>query len=224
MAKIYPSLMGADLLNLQRSIETLQNDADGFHIDIMDNQFVPNITWGADTVNAIAKLSQCPLWIHLMVINPRIWNKKLTLPEGTLITFHLEIEKEIEETIKEIKEKKCRPSIAINPKTTLEEIFPFLHRIDHIVCMSVNPGFTGQQFLEDVTTKIEALNEHRTTHSLNYDIGADGGITKHNIMDLAQRGVNDYAISGGIFSAKDPLQALKDLKKLLQQNNAHPFS
>jgi len=215
MAKIYPSLMGADLLNLQKVIEVLEHDADGFHIDIMDNRFVPNITWGVDTVNAVARISRVPLWVHLMVVDPINWNENLMLPRGTTVTFHLESEKEIPRLIKEIKEKKCRPSIAIKPETSAEQIFPILNAIDHVLLMSVNPGFSGQPFLEATKKKIEQLVAYRDTSGDDFVIGLDGGVTIENIKELAQMGVDEFAISAGIFSQKDPLKALKEIKKII---------
>lgn len=214
MAKIYPSLMGADLLNLEQVIKMLEYDADGFHVDIMDNQFVPNITWGVDTINAMARVSSRPLWIHLMVINPIDWIENLFLSGGTLITFHLESEKEILRLIKTIKGKKCRPSVAINPETPINQIFPLLDVIDHVLLMSVNPGFSGQPFLKSTLEKIDTLVEYRNTSGNRFEIGIDGGVTTDTIVDLVTRGVDDIAVCSAIFSTKNPVEALKNLKKM----------
>lgn len=214
MAAIYPSLMGADLLDLRDVIKKLEHEADGFHVDIMDYHFVRNITWGVDTVNAIAQEVTKPLWVHLMVENPIDWNEDLFLPAGTLVSFHLEAEKEIPRLIKEIKEKNCRAGIAIKPETNIEDVFPLFESLDNVLLMGVNPGFSGQPFLPEVAQKIEMLVAYRDTSRIPFKIGLDGGVNKTNIKELTNAGVDVFAIASGIFYADDPLEALKELKKL----------
>src|SRR5437660_148073 len=139
---IFTSLMAADPLNLEHAINQLQPYCAGFHLDIMDNHFVPNITWGAATVNAIAQKVEKSkkIWVHLMVDNPYDFYETLFLADGSLVSFHLESKVNHADLIKRIKEKKQRASLAINPKTAASEIIPFLHVIDHILVMSVEPG------------------------------------------------------------------------------------
>lgn len=217
MAHIFPSLIAGDLLNLQKEIETLDSYVDGYHLDIMDNHFVPNLTWGPMFINAISQATYRTLWVHLMVDNPMNWTDLLFLPPGSIYTFHLEAKKEIPKLIKQIKEKKWLASIAINPKTSVEEIFPLLNAIDQVLVMSVEPGFSGQNFLSKVVEKVERLAAYRHTSGSTFDIGIDGGIDNNNISMLAEKGVNDFAIANGVFKATNSITKLQELKNLTQK-------
>ncbi len=212
--RIFPSLIGANLINLERDIQRLDSHCDGYHLDIMDNHFVPNLTFGVDVVHAISKATSRQLWIHLMVDNCDSWIARLNLPAGSILSFHPESTKDIAHTINRIKEKKLMASIAIKPKMAAEDIFEFLHLIDQVLVMSVEPGFSGQRFLESVTAKLTSLVQYRQTHELSFSIGMDGGIGADNIGMLAQQGVSDFAIASAIFSQPDPIAALQALKRL----------
>lgn len=216
MAHIFPSLISADPLNLQKEIELLDPHTDGYHLDIMDNHFVPNLTWGPMVVNAISNTTRRKLWVHLMVDNPMEWDTLLFMPPGSIFSFHFETKKEISKLIKKIKEKKWEASLAINPKTPVEEIFPILGVLDQVLLMSVEPGFSGQSFLKDVMEKLDKLSAYRQTSGSNFRIGMDGGINSQNITQLAQMGVDDFAIAAGIFDQADHAVALQELKKLVQ--------
>jgi len=216
MAYIFPSLIAGDLLNLQKEIEALDPYVDGYHLDIMDNHFVPNLTWGPMFINAIAKSTYRTLWVHLMVDNPMGWANLLFLPPGSIYTFHIEAEKEIPKLIKQIKEKKWLVSIAINPQTSVEEMFPLLNILDQVLIMSVEPGFSGQDFLPKMVEKVERLAAYRDTSGSSFHIGIDGGVDKANINMLTQKGVNDFAIANGIFKASNPVIRLQELRSLTQ--------
>ncbi len=215
MAIIFPSLISADVLNLQKEIERLDPHCQGYHLDVMDHHFVPNLTWGPRFINAIAKTTYKTLWVHLMVDNPQTWVNTLFLQPKSILTFHFENTKEIIHMIKHIKEKNWLASIAINPKTPVEEIFPLLNIIDQVTLMSVEPGFSGQKFLPSVISKIDSLNGYRQTSGLDFKIGLDGGINETNIKMLAEKGVDHCAIAAGIFEKDDPVEALKTLTTLI---------
>jgi len=214
MAHIFPSLIAGNLLNLQKEIKRLDPHVHGYHLDIMDNHFVPNLTWGPMFINAIAQVTYRILWVHLMVDNPMDWTSLLFLPPGSIYTFHLETKKEISKLVNQIKEKKWLVSIAINPKTPVEEIFPLLNILDQVLIMSVKPGFSGQNFLPEVVEKVERLAAYRDTSGTNFHIGIDGGIDDDNISILAEKGVNDFAIANGIFKATNSITKLQELKNL----------
>lgn len=219
MADIFPSLIAGDLLNLQKEIKKLDPYVDGYHLDIMDNHFVPNLTWGPMFINAIAQATYRTLWVHLMVDNPMEWPDLLFLPPGSICTFHIESKKEIPKLIKQIKEKKWLASIAINPETSIEEIFPILNVFDQVLIMSVEPGFSGQAFLPKTTKKIEQLAAFRDTSNAQFHIGIDGGVNENNINMLAIKGVNDFAIASGIFDTENQIATLKKLKNLTNNLN-----
>ncbi len=140
--KIYPSLISADILNLASVIEQLNPLCDGYHIDIMDGHFVPNLTWGPIFGNAVAKKTELPLHIHLMVSDPTTIAARLTPRPQDCITFHYEAIKKASDmlpTITHLKNMRCHVGIAINPETPAAAIQPYIEAIDAIIIMSVNP-------------------------------------------------------------------------------------
>ena len=160
MINIYPSLISADLMNLEKEIKLLEPYCTGFHIDVMDNHFVPNLTWGKMFIDAIGKITKKPLWVHLMIDNPSIFIDTLVLSPESILTFHIESASDVKKLSRRIKEKNIIPSIAVSPKTPVEKIFPFLDLVDHILIMTVEPGFSGQCFLQSSKSKIEKLFSH----------------------------------------------------------------
>ncbi len=212
MIRIFPSLMNTDLTSLQKSIRQLEPYCDGFHIDIMDNQFVPNIGIGADTANAIARETSKPIWVHLMVKDPITWCSRLILPPHSIVSFHIEAVQDVRTAAKCITEKKWMPSIAINPKTNAEEIFSILDIIDHVLIMSVNPGSSGQRFLPEALPKAHTLLKHAQRIKKKIVLGMDGGINESNIKEIAQAGIVDIAAASAIFNVANPINAIQKLR------------
>lgn len=221
--RIFASLIAADLLNLQREIQLIDPYVDGYHIDIMDGHFVPNLTWGAMFVDAISSITTKSLWIHLMVDNPLWWIEILKMPDDTLVSFHIESIKGVELCVKSIKEKKWMPSLAVSPKTPISETFPFFNIVDHILIMSVDPGFSGQSFISHMQQKINPVldafckraripksGENRGT------IAFDGGINLENIGTLFRQGVTDFAIANAIFASRNTRDAVIRLRELVE--------
>lgn len=208
MIRIYPSLLAANQEHLQEEVIMLEPHCAGFHLDVMDNSFVPNVALSIDTVNMIAQRKK-PVWVHLMVEKPEIFYTQFFLPINSLISFHIESQVDVLRFVKIIREKKHKPSIAINPKTPLERIMPFLNIIDHILIMSVEPGRSGQCFLEDSCEKITMLVNHRHQGKYTFRIGVDGGINRTNIKKLIEIGVQDFAIGSGIFNQSNIVDALQ---------------
>jgi len=215
MKGIYPSLISADLLNLKNEVERLEPYCAGFHIDIMDNHFVPNLTWGASFVQAIGMVTNKQMWVHIMVDNPDDWVKKLKMPADSILSFHAEATDCPEDIINYIAAKKWQPSLAVSPKTPINSIFNLLPNVKQVLLMSVEPGFSGQKFIQETVTKLEELDTHRKKNNLYFKIGMDGGINKTNIQMLAQKGVDDFAIASGIFDHSNTVQALEELNKLI---------
>ena len=214
MAIIYPSLMGADLLNLEREIHHLNTHVIGYHIDIMDNHFVPNITFGFETIHAISHITSRQLWLHAMVDNPTSIIEKLTLPENTIYSFHIESNFNKKDIMIKLTEKKWLPSIAIKPKTDVAQLFEIIDRQTYqVLVMSVEPGFAGQSFIPDVIAKIDTLVQFRSKQKLNFIIGIDGGINAHTIAQVVTHGVDHIAVASAIFSNPDRVAALADLEK-----------
>jgi len=217
MATIYPSLMGANLLDLERDITALNSHVPGYHIDIMDNHFVPNMAFDFDTIHAIARITNKQLWVHAMVDNPSSLIDQLNLPANTIYSFHIESNFIKKDIIKKLTEKNWLPSIAIKPKTNVAKLFDILDtEFYQILVMSVEPGFSGQAFIPDTLTALNALAEFRAQHKLNFMIGIDGGINATNIAHVVQRGADQIAIASAIFSNPDRVAALSALEKCIK--------
>lgn len=213
MISIFPSLISANLLNLEQEITNLQTHCDGFHLDVMDFHFVPNLTWGTSFIQAIATLTQKPLHVHLMIENNHKFIETLSLREYDTIIFHIETKENIKNLINFIKEKKLRVGIAIQPKTNINELFELAGLVDHILIMSVQPGFSGQRFLPESFERLQKINDYRKEKSLSFSLGIDGGITKELIPEISCYEVNIVAAAAAIFSHSDRIAALKDLYK-----------
>ncbi len=209
--KIYPSLISSPLLYLGDTIKKLEPHCDGFHIDIMDNHFVPNLTWGADLTNAIAAASSKPLYVHVMADDPMSIIDHLNLKPKSIISFHIESKFEKNNALKSIREKKCLASIAISPKTALEEIFDHIQSFDQVLLMSVNPGYSGQRFLPESVDRLQQLAAFIKNENLDCPIAMDGGIDENNIAELIKNGATIFGIANAIFSQPDPVEALKEL-------------
>ena len=209
---IYPSLLGVpNLLTLQEVIDLLNPHCDGFHIDIMDNHFVPNLTWGAPLTNAIDQAAITPSWVHLMVDNPLSIIKQLSIKEESIISFHIETISDPMPLYEIFHSNGWKSSIALKPLTPIEHIFPYLSKISHVLLMSVEPGFSGQQFLEDTLPRLQALATFKRNNNLSFHIGVDGGINTHNIKQLTQYGVSAVAIASDIFKTPNYVNAVKKL-------------
>lgn len=215
--KIYPSLMCADLLNLGKVIKDFEDHCDGFHIDVMDDHFVPNLTMGPDFVNAIVKATHKPIQVHLMVDHPKLWVDRLNLGEKDTFIFHyeaFECFKPMKDLIDKVKAKGWKVGGAFNPHSNIDLMESHLNALDKVLLMAVKPGFAGQTFIPEVLNKVKKLIKLKEMQNAMYEIYMDGGIGKDNIKVLSDLGVDAVAIGGAIFYSKKPLEALKELYEI----------
>lgn len=202
MVEIFPSLLATDQQKLDHYVKELEPLCPGFHIDIMDNKFVPNTGISLEKVNHIAKITYRPLWVHLMVEEPESYLNQLNLPPDSILTFHIESHKNSSKMIQMILEKKWLPGIAIKPTTGVSEVFPFLESLYQVLVMSVEPGFSGQPFLKETLDKVGPLVGFRTTSKSHFKIAMDGGISISNIKTVMQNGVDQVAVGSELFEHK----------------------
>jgi ribulose-phosphate 3-epimerase len=215
--EIYPSLISSNLLHLERTIKFLEPHCNGFHLDVMDDHFVPNLTWGPDFINQIREVTTLPLHIHLMVSNPSRWVKRLNLQSIDTFIFHYEAmldQNSILALTQELAQSNIQAGIAINPNTPVTAIAPFLHTIDLALIMSVNPGFSGQKFIPAVVPKVDQLITEQTQQNEHCSIVMDGGINHQNIGSLAQKGVNAVGVASAIFFSPDPVASIHELYRI----------
>ena len=189
--KLYPSILSADFAHLDKQIkESEKCGADGIHIDVMDGQFVPAITFGTPIVEAVRKSTDLPIDIHMMTINPEKHFKELSEAGADSITVHHEACQDLKATLEELGKHSVQKSVAINPATPVESISNVMNMVDQILVMSVVPGAGGQSFIPESLSKIATLSNQIKSQSLAVSIQVDGGINSNTITDTVKNGAN----------------------------------
>ena len=186
--------------------------ADYMHLDVMDGHFVPNITFGAPVIKYVRSFTDKPFDVHLMISEPLKYIDDFCAAGADIITFHVESDSDILATIEKIKARGVKAGLVVKPKTAVEKVFPYLDELDMVLIMTVEPGFGGQSFMEDMLPKVKALKDEITRRELDVLIEADGGISDKNIALCAKAGV-DVAVAGtAVFKAENPAEAIAKLK------------
>lgn len=215
--KIAPSILSADFANLQRDIEFVEkHGADYIHVDVMDGQFVPNITFGPAVVQAIRPITKLPLDVHLMIVNPERFIHEFAKAGADIIGVHIEATPHIHRAIQMIKAENVKAEVVINPGTPVEAIKYVLPLVDQILVMTVNPGFGGQRFLSEMANKIRELAKLKEQYGYHYDIEVDGGIDDQTIKVCAEAGANVFVAGSYIFGAQHPEERINALKEAIE--------
>lgn len=200
--KIYPSILSADFLNLEAELLTI-SAADGIHVDVMDNNFVPNLTFGQQMLSRLKDVAKLPLDVHLMITNADYWAPKFAELGPSSVTFHIEACKDPIKTISEIRATGSKAAVAIKPNTPVSEIVSLLSEMDMLLVMTVEPGFGGQKLLPATLEKIAEASREITSRSLPLSIQVDGGVTSENISQLAGLGAEVFVAGSAVFSHSD---------------------
>lgn len=203
--KLAPSILAADLANLSSVLHELEETGcDLVHFDIMDGHFVPNLTFGPPLVKCARMHSKLPFDVHLMVDDPGAYFPMLAGLTIKTLSFQIETTNFAPRLIKLIREQGMRPSVALNPQTSLNRIEGILPMVDNVLVMSVDPGFAGQQLLGGTFEKVERLIDYREEHELVFTVQVDGGVNDKNIRELASVGVDIVVAGNAYFKADDP--------------------
>jgi len=214
--KLAPSILSADFSDLQSALNICKKGgADWVHIDVMDNQFVPNLTVGPLVVKALRKKTEKFLDVHMMVIQPEKLVEPFARAGADSITFHIEAAEDPASIIALIKSCGCKVGLSIKPQTPLSRIYPFLSEIDIILLMTVEPGFGGQGYIEGSNDRIRQVRNYLNENCLtNVLIEVDGGVKLHNASEVINSGANILVAGSEVFKSEDPVQTIKEFYKL----------
>lgn len=195
-----PSLLAADFTRLGEQIkETEEAGAQYLHIDVMDGVFVPSISFGMPLIESIRPISRQFFDVHLMIINPEKYVEEFVRCGADGITFHLEAAKDVDALIDQIHSCGAKAGISIKPATPLEQIFPYLHKIEMALIMSVEPGFGGQAFIPESYERIRTMRSFIDSHGLRVKIEVDGGVGKKNVRQVIAAGADVFVAGSGVF-------------------------
>lgn len=210
---IAPSLLSANFANLEKDLQMLNSSkADWIHLDIMDGVFVPNISFGLPIVSAVKKLTNKPLDVHLMIVKPENYFEAFALAGADYISFHIEASTHVHRSIQLLKKLGVKAGIVLNPHTSVALLEDSIKDLDFVLLMSVNPGFGGQQFIEQTYSKIEKLKQLIKQSGSKALIQVDGGVSAKNAKELYQAGADVLVAGNAVFSATNPVEAIAQIR------------
>ena len=212
---VAPSILSADFGNLANDISMLNSSkADWVHIDVMDGHYVPNISFGMPIIDSINAISNKPLDIHLMISKPERYIENFLKYNTKVLTIHLEASRHLHRTIQEIKSKGVMAGVAINPHTDVNHLSEIINDIDIVCVMSVNPGFSGQNFIENSYNKVKKLKKIILEKKSKCKIQVDGGVNIINAKKLVEFGADVLVAGNFIFKSDNPHKNINSLKKI----------
>ena len=212
--KIAPSLLAADFLHLQDEIEKVNASGDILHLDIMDGTLVPNISFGFSVLDKLSPVVKVPMDVHLMVVNPHQWFKKVADDGAAMCSFHLEASgRKTKEFIDMIHAYGMKAGVAIDPDVPVKKLFPYIGKAEFFLVMSVFAGFGGQKFIEVSLDRVAALKAEIVARGADTLIEVDGGVSLANVRAIKDAGV-DIAVAGStVFHSENPVETVNALRE-----------
>lgn len=210
--RITPSILNADQTNLSNEILKIAEVSDLLHLDIMDNKFVPNLTWDFDRASEIIRSSPIPVDAHLMIADPDIQAIHYAQIGCASVTVHYEATQKLLNTLKAIRSNGARAAVALKPKTDFSVLKEFRSHLDMILIMTVEPGFGGQKFMSELMYKVETAREFIGDADIWLQV--DGGISRETIEIARQAGADTFVAGSAVFKSEDPASVVRELRKL----------
>ena len=210
--RITPSILNADLDNLDSEISKIAEVADLLHLDIMDNKFVPNLTWNFESAEKIIRNSALPVDAHLMISDPDIQAPKYAEVGCKSVTVHYEATANLKQTLQSIRRAGARAAVGIKPKTDFSVLLEYRDLIDMILVMTVEPGFGGQKFMADMMDKVSKARDF--IGGADIWLQVDGGISEDTIEIAREAGADTFVAGSAVFKAPDPAAMVMKLKEL----------
>lgn len=212
---VSPSLLSANFLNLQEDIEMInRSEADWLHLDVMDGEFVPNISFGFPIIEAASKICKKPLDVHFMIMHPEKYIERTAKLGAMMMNVHYEACTHLHRTIQQIHNAGMKAAVTLNPATPVSMLEDIIGDVDMVLLMSVNPGFGGQTFIENTIQKVKRLRKMIDDAGTDTLIEVDGGVNAKTAPILVKAGV-DVLVSGSyVFKSSDPLSTIKSLKNI----------
>ncbi|MGH8910959.1 MAG: ribulose-phosphate 3-epimerase [Acidimicrobiia bacterium] len=214
--RIAPSLLAADFGHLAEEVARVAPFVDSLHLDVMDGHFVPNISFGMPVISALRAATDMYFDCHLMTTNPDAYVPQLAEAGANLLTMHIEAVPDPTRAAKRVRDAGLEFGLVINPSTPFTGVAPFLELVDLLLIMSVEPGFGGQSFMEEVLPKVEAAREWVESNDLAVDIQIDGGITSETAPLARTAGANVFVAGTAIFGSHDPAEAINELRQAIE--------
>jgi ribulose-phosphate 3-epimerase len=215
MLMIAPSILSADFGRLREEIEMLnESDAALFHVDVMDGRFVPNLSFGFPVMQVLGKYARKPLDVHMMIEEPEKYAIRFADAGADWISFHLEATPHAHRLLQQIRSTGKKAGISLNPQTSVFQIEDLLESLDFVNIMSVNPGFSGQNFIQHSLKKVRMLSELRKKSNLNFLIEVDGGVSASNANGLCKAGSDVLVAGNAVFQSESPKNAISELIRI----------
>lgn len=213
--EIAPSILAADFACLGEGMGAVERGgATLLHVDVMDGHFVPNISIGVPVVASLRKATRLPLDVHLMIENPEQYIPLFAEAGADMISVHQEATPHLDRALTLIREHGCKPGAVINPATPVAMLSEVLGKVDHVLVMSVNPGFGGQKFIPGALEKIRQLKQTRESYNYSFRIEVDGGVGPENVAELVRAGAEILVAGTSIFHTPDPAEAVRAMKQM----------
>ncbi|MFD1713590.1 ribulose-phosphate 3-epimerase [Amnibacterium flavum] len=214
--RIHPSILAADFANFESELRRISR-ADSAHVDVMDNHFVPNLTFGLPVVERLAEVSPVPLDLHLMIDDPDRWAPDYATAGADSVTFHVEAAREPVTLARAIRAKGAKVGLALKPGTPVEPWLDRLDEFDMILVMTVEPGFGGQEFMHDMMPKVRLVADAAKTGGHPTRVQVDGGVGPATIGEAARNGADTFVAGSSVFRSPDPDATIHELRRLAEK-------